>query len=66
MTEQHKLELLQLLMNGVTWEEVEKLTVEAALFRHKGNRTHASQELGICIRTMRNKIARYGLGEGSV
>ncbi len=41
--------------------EMERQLLERTLAAHGGNRTHAAQALGICPRTMRNKIREYGL-----
>jgi DNA-binding NtrC family response regulator len=42
-----------------TLEELEMEVIMAALYHNHGNRTKASEELGIAIRTMRNKIVKY-------
>jgi DNA-binding NtrC family response regulator len=41
--------------------ELEREAVERSLSESNGNRTHASQLLGINVRTLRNKIRAYGL-----
>ncbi len=41
--------------------ELEREAVERSLTESNGNRTHASQLLGINVRTLRNKIRAYGL-----
>jgi len=41
--------------------EIEKQTILRSLQEAGGNRTHASQVLGISVRTLRNKIRLYGL-----
>ncbi len=41
--------------------ELEREAVEQSLNESDGNRTHASQLLGINVRTLRNKIRAYGL-----
>jgi len=52
-------------------EAVERRHIERTLRRHRGNRTHAAEELGISRATLINKIKTYGLevrraaGEGS-
>ena len=46
---------------GQTLREMERSLLESALTAHGGNRTRAARELGICPRTMRNKIREYGL-----
>jgi DNA-binding NtrC family response regulator len=46
---------------GGSLREMERQLLESTLQAHGGNRTHAAQALGICPRTMRNKIREYGL-----
>jgi DNA-binding NtrC family response regulator len=46
---------------GGSLREMERQLLERTLAAHGGNRTHAAQALGICPRTMRNKIREYGL-----
>ena len=41
-------------------KELEREAIERALARHGNNRTRASRELGISVRTLRNKLQRYG------
>ncbi|MCP5042033.1 MAG: sigma-54-dependent Fis family transcriptional regulator [bacterium] len=41
--------------------ELEREAVERSLSESNGNRTHASELLGINVRTLRNKIRAYGL-----
>lgn len=43
---------------GSIWE-MERALILNTLERHGGNRTHAAKELGISIRTMRNKLRDY-------
>ena len=43
--------------------EIRKKAVERALTETKGNRTKAADILGISVRTVRNWIKKYGLGE---
>jgi two-component system response regulator FlrC len=43
---------------GSIWE-MERGLILRTLERHGGNRTHAAKELGISIRTMRNKLREY-------
>jgi two-component system response regulator FlrC len=43
---------------GSIWE-MERDLILRTLERHGGNRTHAAKELGISIRTMRNKLREY-------
>lgn len=40
-------------------DEIEREAIEATLVHFSGNRTHAARLLGISVRTMRNKLARY-------
>lgn len=40
----------------MTLQEAEKIMIIDALERYNGNRTRAALSLGICIRTLRNKI----------
>ncbi|MEM6885709.1 MAG: sigma-54 dependent transcriptional regulator [Verrucomicrobiota bacterium] len=42
-----------------TIAELEREAIIQALKRNDGNRTHAAKMLGISLRTMRNKLARY-------
>jgi DNA-binding NtrC family response regulator len=44
---------------GLTMEELERLAIENALERFKGNRTHASDALGISVRTLQRKLIHY-------
>ena len=39
----------------------EKIIIEKALVECKGNKTHAAKQLGFSIRTMRNKVNKYGI-----
>jgi DNA-binding NtrC family response regulator len=48
-------------LSGGSLREMERRLLESTLEAHGGNRTHAAQALGICPRTMRNKIREYGL-----
>ncbi len=41
--------------------EIERRTIEGSLLQTGGNRTRASEMLGISVRTLRNKIRAYGL-----
>jgi DNA-binding NtrC family response regulator len=43
--------------------EVEKKHILAALELSNGNRTHAAKQLGISIRTLRNKLHEYGVAQ---
>ena len=44
--------------NGSLWE-MERELIFKTLARVKDNRTHAAKELGISIRTLRNKLKEY-------
>jgi DNA-binding NtrC family response regulator len=44
---------------GMKLEEVEKRAILSSLERHGGNKTKAAKELGVSVRTLRNKLARY-------
>jgi len=46
---------------GTTMREMERSLLESTLEAHGGNRTRAARVLGICPRTMRNKIREFGL-----
>jgi transcriptional regulator with PAS, ATPase and Fis domain len=48
---------------GMTMEEVEKLTIEAALEEVGGNRRKAAERLDIGERTLYRKIKKYGFDE---
>ncbi|MBI4612358.1 MAG: sigma-54-dependent Fis family transcriptional regulator, partial [Planctomycetes bacterium] len=45
----------------ITIDAMEKRLVLAALARHHGHRTKAAEELGIAVKTLRNKLERWGL-----
>jgi DNA-binding NtrC family response regulator len=47
--------------SGQTLREMERSLLESTLAAQGGNRTRAARALGICPRTMRNKIREYGL-----
>ena len=46
---------------GVSLRDMERQLLESTLAASGGNRTRAARVLGICPRTMRNKIREYGL-----
>jgi DNA-binding NtrC family response regulator len=46
---------------GTSIRTMERQLLESTLAANGGNRTRAARELGICPRTMRNKIREYGL-----
>lgn len=50
-------------VRGSLWE-MERELIFKTLTRVKGNRTHAAKELGISIRTLRNKLREYRQGDG--
>lgn len=52
-----------IITDGVSLRELEKKAIETALRRWEGNRTKASEELGITRRTLITKIKEYNLGE---
>jgi two-component system response regulator AtoC len=44
-----------------TMQEIEKNAIREALARHSGNRRKAAEQLGIGLRTLYEKLRRYGL-----
>ncbi len=44
-----------------TWQDMQKLLLQATLHKHAGNKTYAAKALGISIRTLRNKCRKYNL-----
>lgn len=44
---------------GMTMDDVERVTIEAALRYHQNNKTQTAQALGIAIRTLDNKLQKY-------
>jgi DNA-binding NtrC family response regulator len=48
---------------NLTLAEAERQLITAALERHAGNRTRAAQDLGISVRTLRDKLLRWREGE---
>lgn len=44
-------------------EELERLAILAALDRHAGNKRVAAHELGVALKTLYNKLERFGLKE---
>ena len=47
------------LAEGATLAEIEQQVILSALDEYDGNRTHASQILGISVRTLRNRLREY-------
>ena len=48
---------------GMSVEEAEKILILKTLKAHAGNKTKASEILGISTRTLRNKLHEYGLAD---
>jgi transcriptional regulator with PAS, ATPase and Fis domain len=44
---------------GRTLDDIERAVILKSLSYHNGNRTHTAKELGISIRTLRNKLNLY-------
>lgn len=44
---------------GITIDDVEKQVIEKALRWFNGNKTKTAQSLGIAVRTLDNKLAKY-------
>ena len=44
---------------GSTVRDIERELVLQTLARCKGNRTHAARQLGVSVRTLRNRIRLY-------
>jgi DNA-binding NtrC family response regulator len=42
-------------------EELERIHILRCLQHHEGNKTRAAQSLGITIKTLYNKLHRYGI-----
>jgi len=60
-TERTQVEDLPALAGSGSLREMERQLLVATLEAEGGNRTRAARALGICPRTMRNKIREYGL-----
>jgi DNA-binding NtrC family response regulator len=57
-------QLKDFVKGGGTWEDLQKALLIAALDLHEGNRTYVAKAIGVSIRTIRNKIKTFDLGEG--
>jgi DNA-binding NtrC family response regulator len=44
---------------GLTMEELERMAITRVLDECQGNRTHASDRLGISVRTLQRKLRQY-------
>jgi transcriptional regulator with PAS, ATPase and Fis domain len=51
----------QIFDNSLNLNDVEKLTIKEALFKHKGNINQTAKELGITRKTLYSKIEKYEL-----
>jgi DNA-binding NtrC family response regulator len=51
----------QIFDNSLNLNDVEKLTIKEALFKHKGNINQTAMELGITRKTLYSKIEKYEL-----
>ena len=56
--ERRNTDVIQLLV-GCTVEQIERELVLNTLVHHDGCRTRAANTLGVCVRTLRNKINEY-------
>jgi DNA-binding NtrC family response regulator len=48
---------------GMSMADVERVTIEAALKEHRGNRRKAAEVLGIGERTLYRKLKQYAIAE---
>jgi len=48
-------------LENITLEEMEKRLIQQTLDKVRGNRTQAAEILGVSVRTIRNKVKKYGL-----
>lgn len=44
---------------GITLEEVEKQIILKAMHHFSNNKTHVAEALGVSVRTIQNKMAKY-------
>lgn len=49
---------------GVTIEQIEEGVIKKALRFYQGNKTKTAQSLGIAVRTLDNKLSKYGMISG--
>ena len=59
----HLLALCVPVTPGNLWKDVERRLLVLVLRQHRGNKTAAALDLGISIRTVRNKIMEYEIDE---
>lgn len=52
--------LIECVSSGLDLAELEAVAISAALEVHGGNRTRTAKALGICVRTLRYKLAQEG------
>jgi len=46
---------------ALTLAQIERITIERRIRAHGGNKTHAARSLGISLKTLYNKLHRYGM-----
>lgn len=46
-----------------TFRQAQKVLVLAAMVQHGGNKTHAAETLGICLRTLKAKLIEFRMTE---
>ena len=51
-----------LIQEPVTWQELQKLLIEATLIRNQGNRMKSAREMDISIRSLRLKLHKFEIG----
>jgi DNA-binding NtrC family response regulator len=44
---------------GITMEQIELAVIQSALKHFDGNKSRAARALGVSVRTIRNKVAKY-------